>query len=108
MPDKKLPDFTSEKEEARWYFEHRDELDDYFDPVSDEEADQLLAQLPPRDVAMAQAREASERYKALTIPTSIRLSREQIHSAKKIAARKGLKYQTWMKSIIHQAIETEK
>lgn len=107
MPKKKLPDFVSEKEEARWYFEHRDKLDDYFDPVSDEEVDHLLAQLPPHDVAMAQAREASERYMARTIPTSIRLSREQIYAAKKIAEKKGLKYQTWMKSIIHQAIEAE-
>ena len=107
MSRKKLPDFKSEKEESQWYFEHRDELDDYFDPISNEEAFELFAKLPSRKLAMAQTKAATERYKARTIATSIRLSREQIEAAKGIAAKKGLKYQTWMKSVIHQAIAAE-
>lgn len=108
MTKKSLPKFKSEAEEARWYSEHQDELDRYFAPVSDEEAEGLLAKLPSKEEAMAQAKEASRRYKARTTPTSIRLDDEDIEAAKQIAAKKGLRYQTWIKTIVHIAIEQEK
>lgn len=109
MPKKKLPDFKSEKEEGQWYKKHRDELDDYFDTLSgDDELQALLAELPERSVAIAQAKAATEKYKKNSVATSIRLSKENIEAAKKIAAEKGLRYQTWIKSVIYQAIATEK
>ena len=61
--------------------------------MSNNELTELLENLPPREVAIAQAKEANEKYKAHTVATSIRLSREQIEAAKRISSKKGLKYQ---------------
>lgn len=113
---KSLPEFANEREEGQWYKAHRDELDDYFEPVSQQEEVALqeevaflnmLKHLPPKENVLAQIEKVQQTYSKKTMPTSIRLSREDIDKAKGIAAQKGLSYQTWIKSIIHQAIERE-
>lgn len=107
---KSLPEFANEREEGQWYKAHRDELDDYFEPVSQQEEVaflNMLKHLPPKENVLAQIEKVQQTYSKKTMPTSIRLSREDIDKAKGIAAQKGLSYQTWIKSIIHQAIERE-
>ena len=108
MSKKPLPRFKTEAEEARWYSEHAEELDGYFEPISDEERDGLLDRLPSKEDALIQAKKASQRYRTQTTPTSIRLDEADIEAAKQIAAKKGLRYQTWIKTIVHLAIEQEK
>lgn len=106
MAKKKLPKFADEAEEARWYYAHRDELEDYFDQLSEQVMQALLARLPPREAALAQAKAAAGGRKRAT-PTSIRLPPADIAAAKAIAAREGLGYQTWIKTVVHRAIEAE-
>jgi uncharacterized protein (DUF4415 family) len=109
MSNKKpLPKFASEAEEARWYLDHQDELDDYFEPIPEGEVEGILANLPPKEAALAQARAATEKYASKSKATSIRLSDEDIEAAKLIAKRQGMRYQTWMKAVLHQVIEREK
>jgi len=43
----------------------------------------------------------------VTRPTSIRLPPDDIERARKLAARRGLGYQTYLKMLLHEAIEKE-
>lgn len=105
---KKRPLFKNETEEARWYDEHRDELDDYFDPVTPKQAQEIRDILSgiPKDEAVTQAKEAASRLgpaKAI----NIRLIPQDIERAKMLAAKKGIGYQTLLKMLIHEALERE-
>ncbi len=101
---KKIPKFKNEREEGRWYAAHKDEPLEDAENFSQEKLDALLVQLPPQEEAMRTAK----KYRNKTRQTSIRLSIADIEMAKTIASNKGLSYQTWLKSILHQAIEQEK
>lgn len=101
---KKIPKFKNEREEGRWYAAHKD--DSLVDVVefSQEDLDTILVQLPLQEEAM----KAIRKYHNKTRQTSIRLPIVDIEMAKAIASRKGLSYQTWLKSVLHQAIEDER
>lgn len=107
MVKKPLPKFSSEAEEARWYAENRDQLDDYFEDVEEDEADERLSKLPPREVAIQQAREAAAKH-AKTQQLTVRFAVDDVESAKVLAEKKGLKYQTYIKMLLHEAIAREK
>jgi predicted DNA binding CopG/RHH family protein len=40
-------------------------------------------------------------------PTSIRLLPEDVERARKLAARHGLRYQTYLKMLLHEALDKE-
>jgi len=87
----KLPDFKDEAEEARWWFENRDFLDQQF----------IQAAAEGRLGRGTVARRAG-------IPTTtIRLDPADIARARVQAERRGLKYQTYLKMLIHEALERE-
>lgn len=95
MANKKLPVFKTDEEEARWFAEHDDELDQYFgEPkmVTREEAEQL-GMLPPR--------KPSEAIK-------LRMAIDDLALAKEMAQQKGIPYQTFLKSLIHEGLLREK
>jgi hypothetical protein len=59
---KPIPKFASETEEARWWDEHRDDLDEYMSepaPEAQVRLDSLLATLPPRQAAVSTLTPAS-------------------------------------------------
>ena len=87
----KTPDFKTEKEEAEWYDAH---------------PDLLLAQFEQAAKDGTLGRGTLVR-RAQTAATSIRLDRADIELAKAIAEKRGLRYQTYLKMIIHQAISSE-
>lgn len=100
MAEKKpLPKFQNEDEEARWYHEHRHELDAYFgtslpSPVS------LAANL-----GLKRSAPRPDETLAPTEKISLRLSHDDLDAVKAIAARKGLPYQTMLKGMIHEFVE---
>lgn len=100
---KKIPKFKNEREEGRWYAAHKEEPLEDAEDFSQEELDAILGQLPPQEEAMKTAK----KYRKKTRQTSIRLPIADIEMAKTIASHKGLSYQTWLKSVLHQAIEHE-
>jgi len=85
------PKFANESEEARWWFENQDLIDDEFELAAKEgrlghgtavrraNAAALAVSLDPEDVARAQAQ----------------------------AERRGLEYQTYVKMVLHQALLQE-
>jgi predicted DNA binding CopG/RHH family protein len=87
----KIPDFKDEDEEARWWFDNRDLLDQQF----------VKAAAEGRLGRGTVARRAG-------IPTTtIRLDPADIARARVQAERRGLRYQTYLKMLIHEALQKE-
>lgn len=92
MSKKKLPDFKTEAEEARWYFEHQDELEDYFEV------------LPPNPVPLHVRLDLPPRKKPPTKAVPLRIPVDDLDLAQRIVNKKGLPYQTYLKMLIHEGL----
>ena len=90
MPSKRIviPKFRSEKEEAAWW--------DARPAVATRLLRQALKQ------GTVQRRPMATRMITMRIPA------RDVDSARQLAERKGLPYQTYMKMLLHQALEKEK
>jgi predicted DNA binding CopG/RHH family protein len=92
MPENRtLPDFKSEAEEADWWDTHEDESMKSFEDAAAE------GRLGRGTVAR----------KAGLPTTTIRLDPVDIELARKQAEKRGLKYQTYLKMVIHEALMKE-
>jgi predicted DNA binding CopG/RHH family protein len=83
-----LPDFKSEAEEAKWWFDNQDELLNDFKQAA---AEGRLG------------RGAAARLGGIPT-TTIRLDPDDIALAREQASKKGLKYQTYLKMLVHEAL----
>jgi predicted DNA binding CopG/RHH family protein len=93
MKDKKLeiPDFENEDQEAKWWAEN---------------PDFILARFESAAAENRLGRGTAAR-RGLTPTTTIRLDPADISRAKSQAERRGLKYQTYLKMLIRQALTQE-
>lgn len=91
MEKLKIPKFKDEAEEANWLYENRESLTAAF----------------LRAAAEGRVRHGTLKRRAGTTPTTIRLPEEDLSRAKVLAERRGLRYQTYLKMLIHQALERE-
>jgi predicted DNA binding CopG/RHH family protein len=87
----KIPDFKDEAEEARWWFENQDLLDEQF----------------VKGAAEGRLGRGTAARRAGIPTTTIRLDPADIARARIQAERRGLKYQTYLKMLIHEALERE-
>lgn len=85
------PEFRSEAEEAQWYAANQNALLAKFEDAA-------------RDGTMGRGSLAK---RGLTPTTTIRLDRGDIELAKQQAEQRGLRYQTYLKMLIHQALRAE-
>ena len=93
----KIPDFASEAEEAQWWYDHRDELTKAVENAA------ARGDLHTGSVA----RLARERAGGMTPTTTIRLDPQDISRARALAAKRGLRYQTYVKMLLHEALQAE-
>ncbi len=91
-----IPAFKSESEEAEWWHKKRGRLDK--DLV---EAAKKLKRL---DQATLKTRLAASKSRVV----SIRLPEADLELARQQASQKGLPYQTYIKSVLHQALRQSK
>jgi predicted DNA binding CopG/RHH family protein len=92
MPAKvRIPKFKSEKEEAEWWDAHTDVITKLFLQAKKEGR---LRRLPPA--------------RGTTKPVTIRLAVGDVETAQELADRRGLPYQTFIKMLLHQALEKER
>ena len=91
MEKLKIPKFKNEAEEANWLYENRESLASAF----------------LRAAAEGRVRHGTLKRRGGTTPTTIRLPDEDLSRAKILAERQGLRYQTYLKMLIHQALERE-
>jgi predicted DNA binding CopG/RHH family protein len=82
-----IPKFKSEAEEAAWWDAHPDFIVEQFEKAAKE--GRLLRGAP--------------KSKSVTI----RIHMRDLEAAQRLADRKGLPYQTYIKMLLHQAIEKE-
>jgi predicted DNA binding CopG/RHH family protein len=85
-----IPKFSSETEEAAWWDRHRSEIE-------------------------AEIRRRMKQKKPLTLdhllrgaktsqPVTLRIAKEDLETARRLAARKGLGYQTYIKMVLREAL----
>jgi len=86
--DLKTPNFASEAEEARWWADHQDDIAGAFQKAAAEK------RLGRGTVAR----------KGTTPTTTIRLDQEDLSRAREQAERKGLRYQTYLKMLLREAL----
>ena len=88
---KKMPKFKSEAEEAAWWDRNPDFIADQFERAAKE--GRVLRGLPGHGA---------------TRSVTIRLAVQDVEIAQAQAAKLGLPYQTYIKTVLHQALEREK
>jgi predicted DNA binding CopG/RHH family protein len=92
----KIPQFNSEAEEARWWFEHREQTASLLEnAIADGRTTKLAAILERKRVA------------GPTPTVSIRIDPADLTRARIQAERRGLRYQTYLKMVLHEALEQE-
>ena len=96
MAKKKQPRFKTEAEEAEWWAKNQQFIADRFEEAKAKGA------LGKGTVA----RLARERVGASPTIT-IRLAESDLARARTLAAGKGLRYQTYLKMLLHQALNSE-
>jgi len=82
-----IPKFRSEAEEAKWWDTHAD----------------VATEIMKRAIKSGKARRTTP-LKTVTM----RLPLPDISAAKELAQQKGLPYQTYIKMLLHQALERER
>ena len=88
----KVPKFKTEEEEAQWWFDNRDRVEHA-----------LIATLDHGTIGRGTApRLTSESRKSRNI--TIRMAEADLDLARKQAEEKGLPYQTYIKSVLHEAL----
>jgi len=97
--DLKIPAFATEAEEAKWWFENEDKFGAEFEKAAKEGRlgrggiRRLFAE---KDIPFKEP--------SPTPTTTIRLDPDDIAKARVLAAERGLRYQTYLKMIIHEAL----
>jgi hypothetical protein len=101
--DLKIPKFATEAEEAKWWYENQDLIFKEFQRAAKEGrlgrggVRRLFAE---KGIPFPEPQKGSE-----PLPTTtIRLDPDDIAKARVQAAERGLRYQTYLKMIIHEAL----
>jgi predicted DNA binding CopG/RHH family protein len=96
---KKELQFKTETEEAEWWPKNQDLIAERFEQAR---ASGKLGKGTVARVAGARAKQAG------ASPTiTIRLAEDDLARARVLAAEKGLRYQTYLKMLLHQALNSE-
>jgi hypothetical protein len=91
-----VPKFTTEAEEAKWWDEHMDAV-----------GENLIAAMKSGTAHRGGPRRVlQERRESRNI--TIRMPLTDLQAAQEMAQKKGLPYQTYMKMLLHQALEKER
>lgn len=84
-----IPRFSSEAEEAAWWDDHRSDVET--------EIRQRMQQRPLTLDHLLREKKPSE-------PITLRISRDDLATARRLAARKGVGYQTYIKMLLREAL----
>jgi predicted DNA binding CopG/RHH family protein len=94
---KKRPPFKTEAQEAEWWAKNQNVIADRFEQAK------AAGRLGKGTVA----RVARERQAGASPTITIRLAEDDLTRARAFAAEKGLRYQTYLKMLLHQALNSE-
>lgn len=96
MDTQAIPKFSNEAEEAEWWYQQRDRLTHQAGDalVRGELRIRRLAPLPPKTTMPARN-------------ITIRVAEQDLIRARELAAKRGLRYQTYLKMLLHEALDNE-
>jgi len=86
-----IPEFSSEAEEATWWDTHRSEIE--------AEIRQRMKQKRPLTLGNLMEEVKPSR------PVTLRIPKEDLETARRLAAQKGLRYQTYIKMLLKGALD---
>lgn len=101
MSDFKLPQFANEDEEAKWWYDNRELISDEFQKAAKEGR---LKRGGVRRLFAERGIPFPEEKARPTPTTTIRLDPDDIAKAREQAAKRGLRYQTYLKMLIREAL----
>jgi predicted DNA binding CopG/RHH family protein len=84
-----IPKFSSEAEEAAWWDRHRSEVES--------EIRRRMKQKRPLTLSSLQRAKPTQ-------PITLRIPKEDLETARRLAARKGVGYQTYIKMLLREAL----
>jgi predicted DNA binding CopG/RHH family protein len=87
-----VPKFKSEAEEARWWYENRDKVEDA-----------LISAMDNGTIRRGTPKRLTKEARAARNIT-IRIAEADLDLARKQAEEKGLPYQTYIKSVLHEEL----
>ncbi|MBI3645974.1 MAG: hypothetical protein HY233_08435 [Acidobacteriales bacterium] len=87
-----MPKFKTEAEEAQWWYDNRHQLEDA-----------LVNAMDNGTIRRGTAKQLTSRARASRNVT-IRMAETDLDLARKQAEEKGLPYQTYIKSVLHEAL----
>jgi predicted DNA binding CopG/RHH family protein/uncharacterized DUF497 family protein len=96
---KKGPPFKTENQEAEWWAKNQDLIAERFEQAK------ATGKLGNGTVARVARERAIQHGASPTI--TIRLAEDDLARARTLAAEKGLRYQTYLKMLLHQALNSE-
>ena len=99
MATRKPPRFKSEAQEAEWWARHQDFIADRFEQAK------AAGKLGKGTVARLARQRASQTGPSPTI--TIRLAESDLARARTLASQRGLRYQTYVKMLLRQALDSE-
>jgi predicted DNA binding CopG/RHH family protein len=91
--------FKSQKEEAEWWTKNQNLVADRFEQAN------ATGKLGKGTIARVARERALQAGASPTI--TIRLAEDDLARARTFAAEKGLRYQTYLKMLLHQALNSE-
>jgi predicted DNA binding CopG/RHH family protein len=91
--------FKTEAQEAGWWAKNQELIADHFEQAK------AAGKLGKGTVARVAGARASQAGASPTI--TIRLAEDDLARARTLAAEKGLRYQTYLKMLLHQALNSE-
>lgn len=97
MNTKAIPKFSSEAEEAEWWYAQRDQL------TAKAEAALTRGSLKLRRLAPSPPESPATPARNITI----RVADQDLTRARDLAAKRGLRYQTYLKMLLHEALDNE-
>ena len=99
MASKKPPQFRSEAEEANWWAKNQAFIAERFERA------EAAGKLGKGTVARTARERTNQAGASPTI--TIRVAEADLARARALAAAKGLRYQTYLKMLLHQALNSE-
>ena len=92
MKQESIPSFANEQEEAAWWDAHPEAITERFREAKQQGTLRRLNQT---------------KLPGASDTVTIRIPQEELRRARHLAAQRGLRYQTYLKMLLHQALEAE-
>ena len=103
MPRKKLADAKTEAEEARWFEENQDRILNLFEQAAKEGT----LRIGGRSLGITLSKRTDSLAKPPSQKVMLRIPTNDLDRARRLAAGKGLGYQTYLKMLLREGLNRE-